>query len=165
MPKVQVTHKKLTDPNAKKAPRRDPVPVGRYHSIIMNVSQGTTKHDEPLLKITCEFQLVALIKEEGELEEKGIQGRRVYQDFIIQHSDDMPDMSERWRYELVSLLDATDVEYDDEGFDTDDLMQKPVIITVRHREGDKVDDNGEPIIFTNVKKVESPEEVDEDELI
>lgn len=165
MPRVKVTHKNLTDEEAKKAPKRTPLPVGPYHAVIQGASPGTTNHKTPLNKVSVEFQVVAKIEEDDTIVEKPYQGRRVYQDYITEHSDDMPDISEIWRYELVSLLDAAQVDYDDEGFDTDDLLQKPVIVHIKHRTGDKEDDNGDPIIFMNVKKVESPEKVDEDELI
>lgn len=165
MAKVQVKHNNITGEDAKQAPKKEPIPIGRYHALTMKVGTGVTNHKPiPFQKISVEYQLIARIEEEGELNEEQ-KGRRVYQDYILEADESRPELSEQWRYELVSLLDACGAEYDDDGFDTDDISQKQVIITVRHREGDKVNEDGEKMIFTNVKKVESAEQVNEDDLI
>lgn len=165
MAKVKVTHKGLTSEEAKEAPKREPVPPGQYHTLICNVSEGATRHSTPLSKISVEFQIIFMVGEDGQQDETH-QGRRVYQDFILEHDEGMPDLSEQRRWELVMLLDACNAEYDDEGFDPDDLKEKKVLITVRHREG-KEDDpvTGQKRIFTNVVKVDSTEPVEEGDLI
>lgn len=165
MAKVPVKHSDITSDDAKKAPKREPIPIGRYHAVTMKVNQGITGHKpEPFAKISVEFQIVAMIGEDGELDESH-KGRRVYQDYILEPDEMRPDLSEQWRYELVQLLDACDAEFDEDGFDDDDIKQKRVIISIRHRQGDKTDEDGNTIVFTNVKKVESAEEVSEDDLI
>jgi hypothetical protein len=164
MARVAVTHKNLTSEEATEAPKREPVPPGKYAAVIMNVSAGSTKHTTPLSKISVEFQIVHMIMEDGEKEETHA-SRRVYQDFILEDDPSMPDLSEQRRYELRMLLDACDVTFDDEGFDTDHLKEKAVHITVRHREGNKVDDDGNKRIFTNVVKVDSAEEIAASDLV
>lgn len=164
--KVQVTHRSLTSDEAKKAPRRDPVPVGTYHATIMNVSTGTTNHnDNPLMKISVEFQILFSIDPETGEKKEDQRNRRVYQDYILEHDDSRPDLSEQRRYELRQLLDACDADFNDEGFDTDDLQERTVVITVRHRESNKVDDEGNKRIFTNVSKVDTAEEIAEGDVI
>jgi hypothetical protein len=171
MAKVKVTHPGLTSQEAKDAPKREAVPPGRYHAQIMNVREGSTNHAEPLKKVTAEFQILFMIVEADE--EAGIEenqdvthkGRRVYQDYITEPENSSPDLSEQRRWELVQLLDATNAPYDDDGFDTDDLQEKVVIITVRHREGTKTDDDGKKRVFTNVTKVDTAEAIGDDDLV
>lgn len=165
MAKVKVSHPNITSEEAKEAPKREPVPPGKYHVLIMNVNQGSTKHSTPLSKISVEFQILFGLGEDGQKHDEEHAGRRVYQDFILEHDPSMPDLSEQRRWELVMLLDACNVEYDDDGFDTDHLKEKAVIITVRHREGSKTDDDGNKRIFTNVVKVDSSEPVDEEDIV
>lgn len=164
MAKVSVKHKSITSDEAKEAPKREPVPVGDYHAIIMNVMEGATRHENPLSKISVEFQVLFAVDEEGNQDDTHA-GRRVYQDYILEEAEGMPDMNEQRRYELVMLLDGCGVEYDDDGFDTDHLKEKTVVITVRHRTGNSKDDEGNPRIYTNVVKVDSTEAVAEGDVI
>lgn len=164
MARVAVTHPKLTGEDAKQAPKREPIPPGKYNAIIMNVSAGSTKHQTPLSKVSVEFQIVHQVLDDGETDDIH-KSRRVYQDYILEDDPSMPDLSEQRRYELRCLLDACDVDFDDDGFDTDDLKEKPVIITVRHREGNQLDDDGNKRIFTNVVKVDSAEEITSEQLV
>lgn len=165
MAKVKVTHPKLTSDDAKEAPKREPVPPGKYHAIIMNVQEGSTKHATPLSKVSVEFQLLFGLGADGKQHDETHKGRRVYQDYILEHDPSMTDLSDQRRWELVMLLDGAGVEYDDSGFDTDHLKEKTVIITVRHREGTKTDDDGNKMIFSNVTKVDSAEAVGEDDIV
>lgn len=164
MAKVKVTHKNLTSPDATTAPKREPVPPGPYHATIVGAAEGATKHSTPLHKISVVFQILFGVAEDGTHDESCI-GRRVYQDYIIEDDPSMPDLSEQRRYELRMLLDATGIPFDDEGFDLDDLKEKTVVITVRHREGSKLDDEGNKMVFTNVVKVDSTEQVDDSDLV
>jgi hypothetical protein len=164
MARVAVTHKALTGDDATTAPKREPVPPGKYHAIIMNVAEGSTKHKAPMSKISVEFQIVYRIAEDNSHDDQH-QARRVYQDFILEDDESMPDLSEQRRYELRMLLDACDIPFDDAGFDTDDLKEKPVIITVRHREGNSLDDDGNKRVFSNVVKVDSAEAIAAEDLV
>ena len=164
MAKVKVTHPGMTSKEAKTAPKREPIPPGKYAALIMNVNQGSTNHQTPLSKVSVEYQILHAMSEEGQHDETH-RGRRVYQDYILEHDPSMPDLSEQRRWELVMLLDACNADYDDDGFDPDHLKEKSVHITVRHREGNKVDDEGNKRIFSNVVKVDTAEEVSEDDIV
>lgn len=164
MAKVTIKHDGINDPDAKIPPKRTPVPAGQYAAIIASVKSGATK--KHLAKITVEYQLLYGITEADPHSEIH-KGRRVWQDYVLEPDDDYPDISQRRRFELRQLLDECDVTIDDDGsFDTDHLDQKPVVITVRHRPGSEKDpDTGEVPVFTNVVRVESSEQVAEDDLI
>jgi hypothetical protein len=164
VPKVKVKHAGITDSDAKKPPKREPVPEGDYAAIIMKAVPGGTRSNPPLSKVAVEFQILYEIKEDGSKDDT-IKGRRVFQDFILEPDESMPDLSERRRYELVMLLDATGVEYDDEGFDSDHLGNKTTVITVKHRQGNKPDDEGNLPTFTNVTKIDALSEGDDDDLL
>jgi hypothetical protein len=153
VPQVNIKHQNIKGDGAKKPPKRDPVPEGTYAAIIMKAPLKATNHDTPLAKIAVEFQLLYTINEDGSKDDS-IKSRRVFQDFILEPDDAMPDMSATWLYELRMLLDATGVEFTDEGFNSDHLVNKSVRITVKQRSGG-LDDDGEPRIFTNVKKIDS----------
>lgn len=165
MAKVKVTHPNLKGDEAKKPPRRDPVPPGWYHAQIMNISEGATKGNNPLAKITAEFQILFGVDENGEGQDTTSKGRRVYQDFILEADPSMQDISEQRRYELRMLLDACNVEFDEDGFDTDDLQEKVVVIKVTHRKGDKTDEDGNQMIFTNVRRIDSAEKIDDEDVV
>lgn len=165
MAKVKVTHPKLTSDDAKEAPKREPIPPGRYCAMIMKAAEGSTKHTTPLSKISVEFQILYGLGEDGQGHDETHLGRRVYQDYILEHDPTMEDLSEQRRWELVMLLDGAGVDYDDDGFDPDHLKEKTVIITVRHREGTKTDDDGNKRIFSNVTKVDSTEAVSADDIV
>lgn len=165
MARVRVTHQNITSEDASKKPKRVLVPAGQYAAMIMSANQGATKGNPPLAKVAVEFQIKYGLGEDGTEHDETHQGRRVYQDFVLEDDPTMADMSAQRRWELRMLLDACDVKFDDEGFDTDELLEKHVIITVRHRKGREQDDDGNPIFFTNVTKVDSEEAIDGDTLI
>jgi len=165
MAKVKVTHPNLTSEEAKEAPKREPIPPGRYHALIMNVTEGSTNHKTPLAKISVEYQILFGCGEDGQQHDETYMGRRVYQDYILEHDPSMQDLSDQRRWELVMLLDATGVDYGDDGFDTDEMKEKTVVITVRHREGSKVDEDGNKRIFSNVTKVDSATAPGDDEIV
>lgn len=164
MPVVKIKHQNIKGDDATKPPKRDPVPEGDYAAIIMKAPLKATNHKPPLAKVVVEFQLIYAINEDGTKDET-IKGRRVFQDFILEPAETMPDMSATWLYELRMLLDATNVEFTDEGFDSDHLVSKSVRITVKNRPGDP-DDDGFPRVFSNVKKIDSLEgSADDDDLV
>lgn len=165
MPEVKVTHKGLTSDEAKEAPKRTPVPAGNYHAIIMGAALKMTKGAPPLQKVSVEFQLLYGIEENGSGHDEGSQGRRVWQDYIVEDDDRYPDISETRRHELRQLLDATEIAFTDSGFNSDHLLNKSVVITIRHRKGDRADEDGNFPIFTNVVKVDTAEAVAADDLV
>lgn len=168
MPVVKVTHPDITDEDAKKPPKRDPVPEGDYAAIIMKAPAGATKASEksptPLAKIAVEFQILYAIAKDGSTDD-ALKGRRVFQDFVLEPDETMPDLSKRRAYELVMLLDATSVAYTKTEFNSDHLISKSVKITVKHREGDKKDDEGDFPIFTNVTRIDTLASADSDDLV
>jgi hypothetical protein len=164
MPEVKVTHSALTSDDARKAPKREPIPPGTYQAIIVSAPAGATRHTPPLAKVSVEFQILFAIAEDKSHDETH-QGRRVYQDYILEPEAAKPDMNEIRRYELRMLLDAAEVEYTDAGFNTDHLVNKNAIITVKHRKGRQADDDGNYPIFTNVVKVDTATPVDADALV
>lgn len=157
MPKVKVTHPNMSSPDATTPPVRTPIEPGVYEAAIVNVGVGTTKGDHKLMKITVSYQVLARILEDGGKEPVEA-GRRVFQDYILEADPNYPDLSDQRRFELRQLLDAANVEFDDDGFDTDAFVTEPhrrVRITVRHREGNETDENGKKRVFTNVSKVDA----------
>lgn len=165
MPDVRITHESITNDEAKKPPKREPVPEGYYHAAIVQGKPGSTNHKPPLVKISVEFQLLFKTDENGEeKEEAGVQGRRVYQDYILEPEDGKPDLNDVRRYELRQLLDAAAVPYTDQGFNTDHLAGKTVLILVKHRTGNQQDEDGNFPIFTNVRRVDSVGPVSADDL-
>lgn len=164
MPEVKITHAGITSEDAKTAPKREPVPEGTYQAVIVSAPSGATNHKPPLAKVSVEFQLLYAVNEDGSQDDSH-QGRRCYQDYILEPEPAKPDMNEIRRYELRMLLDAAEVEYTDEGFNTDHLVNKNVIITVKHRKGRQQDEDGNYPIYTNVVKVDSAVPVDADALV
>lgn len=161
MPEVKVKHDKLTDPDAaNKPPRRDPVAPGAYIAVIMGAPMGVTKGAPPLNKVMVEFQIL-----HNEKMETAEQGRRVFQDYILEPDPGKPDLNAQRRWELRMLLDAAGVVYTDDGFNTDHLLTKTVKITVRHRNGTQKDEDGRLPVFTNVVKVDTTEEIKDEELV
>ena len=142
MPQVKVTHEKLTSEDSKTAPVRVPIPPGNYHALIMAAQLRATRGTPPLQKVSVEFQLIYGIEEDGTGHDETSQGRRVYQDYILEHDDRYADISAQRRYELRMLLDATDIAFTDEGFNTDHLHNKSVVITVRHRKAKEANPRG-----------------------
>lgn len=162
MPEVKISHDKLTDPEAAaKPPKRDPVAPGVYIAVIMGAPLGVTKGAPPLRKLSCEFQI--LNDEKGGVSE---QGRRVFQDYILEKHPSQTDLNAQRRWELRMLLDAAGVPYTDDGFNSDHLVTKTVKITVRHRPGKEIDEEtGKVNVFTNVVKVDTTEDIKEEDLV
>lgn len=170
MARVTIKHEGIKDDDATVPPKRDPVPEGNYNALIVAAHQSATSSSPPLAKVAVQFQIVSRLADEGQEapppDAEKDAGRRVFQDYIIEPDPTMPQMNDQRKYELRCLLDAAKVDFDDTGFDTDDLLNKPVKIKVRHRRGTKVDpDTNELPIFTNVRKVESLEEISSDDLV
>ena len=163
MPQVAIKHASITDPDAKKAPKRLVVPPGDYAVIIMSATFGATKGKPPLAKVSVEFQVIHrfIEDEDNDLE---LKKRRIYQDFILEPSGEFPDIDAMRRHELVMLLDATETAYTDAGFNTDHLISKCVRITIKHRTSGENDD-GTPRVFTNTTKIDTLEEIDEEDLV
>ncbi len=169
MARVAVRHKDITKDDAKKRPVRKLVPEGRYSALVANAKTGASSTN--LAKMTVEFQLTGVLDEEsGAIETEGddvkkLIGQRIFQDYLLEEDTRYPELAKMHRYELVRLLDATDAPYDNEGFDTDDIEGKGVLIRVVHREGNKTDDDGNKIVFANVKDVDNPEPISEEDLV
>jgi hypothetical protein len=165
MAKVKVAHKGLGSDDAKDAPKREPVAPGQYAAQTMGAVFGPTRHSPPLEKVSVEFQILYGIGADGDEHDETFQGRRVYQDYILEPDPSMPDLNDQRRFELRQLLDATAAPFDDDGFDTDDLINKTVHITIKHRKGKQPDDDGHYPVFTNVTKVDTAEKVEADDLV
>lgn len=163
MAEVKVTHKDLGSEESKVPPKREVLPEGEYMSVIMGANVGTTNFQPPLYKVAVEFQILHSTKEP---ENEAYKGRRVFQDYIVEHDPANEEMSAQRRYELRMLLDATNTPFTDDGFNTDHLVQKACRITIKHRRGKAPADPKEPTpIFMNVRKVDSPEDASEEDLI
>lgn len=161
MPEVKVKHDKLTDPDAAtKPPKRDPVAPGVYIALIQAAPMGVTKGSPPLSKMSVEFQLL-----HNDKNDTAEAGRRVFQDYILEKDPTKTDLNAQRRWELRMLLDAAGVPYTDDGFNTDHLLTKTVKITVRHRNGTQVDEDGKLPVFTNVVKVDTTEEIKDEDLV
>lgn len=161
MPEIKTNHDKLTDPNAlQKPPKRPPVAAGVYVAIIMAAPLGVTKGSPPLNKISVEFQIL-----HSEKNDETEAGRRVFQDYILEKDPSKADLNAQRRWELRMLLDAAAVAYTDDGFNTDHLLTKVVKITVRHRNGTQVDEDGKLPVFSNVVKVDTTEEIRDEDLV
>ena len=165
MPEITVTHKNLTGDEAKTAPKRNPVPPGSYHAIIMSAALKLTKATPALQKVSVEFQILFGVDEKGEGHDDTSQGRRVWQDYIVEDDERYPDISETRQHELRQLLDATEIAFTATGFNSDHLVNKNVVITVRHRKSDRQDDEGNYMVFTNVVKVDTAEKVSPEDLV
>jgi hypothetical protein len=162
MPEVKVNHDKLTDPEAAtKPPKREPIKPGVYIAIIQAAPMGVTKGSPPLAKMSVEFQILHAA-EKGDTSEAG---RRVFQDYILEKDPSKTDLNAQRRWELRMLLDATGVPYTDNGFNTDHLVTKTVKITVRHRNGTQVDEDGKLPVFTNVVKVDTADDIKDEDLV
>lgn len=162
MPDVRVTHDSLSSDDAATPPKREVIPVGTYVALIQDVKPGSTQGTPPLAKITVEFNI--LHDENGD---DKLQGRRVFQDFILEKESNRESLNQARRYELRQLLDATETPYTDEGFNTDHMLNRTVVITVRHRKGKprNAEEEKDPPIFTNVTKIDTAEEVTDDDIL
>jgi hypothetical protein len=161
MARVDVKHQGLTNPESKKMPPRTPIPNGVYNSLIVNVQGGLTKTTPSLNKLTVEFQILY----QSETHDEGFKNRRVFQDYVLEPgANDETNLLRR--AQLVQLLDATGTQYDDAGFDDDDLKNKPCRITIRSKAGKEKDQmTGETIVFSNVVMVDTAEEINKDSII
>jgi len=163
MPEVRVTHDHITgEEAAAKPPKKEPVKPGTYVAVIMAAPTGVTKGPPVLNKLAVEFQI---LHADDETKSVLFAGRRVYQDYILEKDPSKPDLSTQRRWELRMLLDAANVAYTDQGFNTDHLVTKTVKITVRQRTGTQADEEGKFPVFSNVVKVDTAEKVDESELV
>lgn len=164
MPEVNVTHESLSGSDATSAPKREPVPPGLYKALVMSCPLGTTRGTPPLQKISAEFQLLHQVMEDEKIDDS-VSGRRVYQDFILEKDPSYPSLDSQRRYELRMLLDATGTPFTDKGFNTDHIVNKTVMITVRHRTGRTPDEHGNLPVFSNVVKIDTAEKVNEEDLV
>jgi hypothetical protein len=164
VPEVNVTHESLSGSDATTAPKREPVPPGLYKALIMSCPLGTTRGTPPLQKISAEFQLLHQVMEDEKIDDS-VSGRRVYQDFILEKDPSYPSLDSTRRYELRMLLDATGTPFTDKGFNTDHVVNKTVMITVRHRTGRQPDEHGNLPVFSNVVKIDTAEKVNEEDLV
>jgi hypothetical protein len=161
MARVEVKHGGMTNPDAKKIPPRTPIPSGVYNALIVGVQNGLTKQTPALQKVTVEFQILY----SSEKKEETFKNRRVFQDYVLE-SGSNEETNQLRRAQLVQLLDATKTPYDDNGFDDDDLKNKPCRITIRSKKGNEVDPiSNQPIMFANVVMVDTAEEVDQSALV
>ncbi len=161
--KVKFKTTKLTDPKtAEKPPPREPVAEGVYGASIMAIAMGTTNTTPVLQKMTCEFQVLYAC----ESNDRKYAGRRVFQDYVLEEwPNDTEGRTQRDMYSLTQLLRNAGVPFTDDGFNANLLIGKSVKITVRHRKGSKVDENGQRPVFTNVVMVDSIEDVNTEDLV
>lgn len=167
MPELTVKHKNLdSDEAAQPPPKREPVEQGDYHAVIGSVKPGVTNFEPALEKITIEYKILHDDKNDTKR-----QGRSVWQDYITEPDPD-EHKAKRSAYEIRRLFEATgtpftvDPETKLSTFNTDHLINKPVKITVRHRLGNKIDPStGQFPVFHNVVKVDTVEDVDDEDLV
>jgi hypothetical protein len=162
MPHVAITHRNMTSAEAAAAPVRRAVEPGNYEAAIVAVSLGTTRGASRLMKMTVSYQILRRV-DADEKTAYSEQGRRVFQDYILQEDASQPDISELRRWDLRQLLDATGVPFNDDGFNTDDFITEPfkrVVITIKHRYGKEPDESGERPVYTNVSKVDANLDLD-----
>lgn len=165
MPEVKVSHPTISGDDAKKRPRREPVPDGQYAAIIMGAPLGGTSTSPPLQKLSIEFQVLYAINEDKSHDDT-YKGRRVYQDYILEHDAANQEWSEKRRWQLRMLLDASEIPFTDSGFNSDHLVNKTVLITVYTKAGKERDaDTGEIIQFTNIKRVDSLTQIADSEIL
>jgi len=153
MASVRVTHHGLTSDEATKPPLRNPVEPGEYKVKIVRAEASITRSSPPLTKVTVEFSIIHGIGEDGEAVDKEA-GRRLFQDYILDPDPNYPGLDEVRVYELRQMLDATHIEYTDEGFDTDHLNGLLVNVKVKHRKGKTPDEDGRIPVFANVYHVD-----------
>lgn len=172
MPEVRSKLKGVGSDDAKKPPpRREPIEPGCYHALIMGVKQGVTRYEPVQDKISVEFQILHRADDGDEK----YAGRRVWQDYVLEpvpgQDDESLRISKVRRYELRQLLDASDTPYSEDSetdevlFNTDHMMNKAVKIWVHHRYGKQKDEHGKLPVFENVRKVDTAEEADDEELV
>lgn len=167
---VRVKHPGIGTDDAKKPPKREPLPEGDYEATIMAANPGATNGSPPVQKVSVEFQILHAIKEDGSIEFESCAKRRAFQDYVLEPDERYPDMNETRRWEVQQLVDATGIPFELENgllaFDTDHLQGKIVRITIRHRKGRDIDEaTGQPKIFTNVTKVDSAEDPAEGDIV
>lgn len=162
--KVRVTHQNFASDETKVAPKREPVPPGTYVAMIMAAPLGVTRGTPVLQKLSVEFQIMHSAENAAD---QAQQGRRVFQDYILEHDAANVDLSRQRAYELRMLLEGAGVPFDDEGFDPSQLVAKVVKITVRHRLGrpDPQNPTAAVPVFSNVTKVDTNETINEADLI
>lgn len=165
MPVVKVTHKALTSDDAKTAPKRTPVPPGVYHAVIMSAAHKLTRGSPPLQKVSVEFQILFGVEEDGSGHDETSTSRRVWQDYICEDDERYPEISETRQHELRQLLDSAGCPFTDTEFNSDHLLNKNVMVTVRHKKGSEADADGNYPIYSNVVKVDSVEKVSEGDLV
>lgn len=160
MPEIKIQHNLNS---ADKPPPRVAIPPGTYDSLIVQVTVGLTKQTPSLGKFTLEFRI--LKDSEGKTDHAG---RRVYQDYIYEQSND-PEKDAREAYRIRQLLDATGVTYQESGgafaFNSDHLQNKAVKIQVSQKPGTKPGPDGTLTIFNRVDRVDTAEALREEEVI
>ena len=161
MPAVKVEHNVK---DATKPPPRQPLPSGNYDALIANSVIGLTKKTG-LDKLTIEYRIVKTT--EGDA---AFGGRRVYQDYVLQRGTD-EEMNAREAFRIRQLLDATGITYttatDGGGFEfnSDQMHNKAVRITVTQRPGTQPNPDGVIPIFNNVDRVDMAGQLDADAVI
>lgn len=163
MPEMKVSHADITSDDATKAPPpKEVIPSGVYHAAIMQALPGLTKTTPPLSKMSVEYQILF----RAEDKDQTMQGRRVYQDYVLEKMPTDERMSQLWRKELVELLIATGTPYTAAGFNSDHLLTKEVKIQVIQRSGRVKDPetNAFPI-FNGVKKVDTAVDIPDGDIV
>lgn len=163
MARVAVSHEGMKDPGAAVAPKREPVPEGTYMALITKTVMGSTNKAPILSKMSVEFQILHGFRSAEKDETHS--GRRVYQDYILDPDPRYEDLSKTRRAELVQLLEATSAPFDAAGFDDDDILNKTVKIVVKHRKSREPDSDGNHRVFTQIDKIDSAEEVNQDDIV
>lgn len=157
MAKVKVNHKqKLTSDDAAKAPPREMPENGEYLAKIVGVTGGVTKGIPPLKLINVDWQLVHQILEDKKTSTKW-QGKHVWQNMILEHDASNPQWNSQRLYEIRMLVDATKIDYDDDGFDPDHLVGKTARIWIKSKRGEPQPGQSieEAPVFTNIYKYDT----------
>ena len=163
MPEVKVSHADITADDATKAPPpKQVIPSGVYHAAIMQVVAGLTKTTPPLNKITVEYQILFRADDKN----TDMQGRRVFQDYVLEKMPTDERLSQTWRKELTELLIATGTPYTAAGFNTDHLLTKEVKIQIIQRAGRVMDPETKTFpIFNGVKKVDTATDIPDGDIV
>jgi len=159
MPAVKVEH---DVGNATKPPPRQPLPPGTYDALVANSTIGLTKQTG-LTKLTIEYRIVKTA--EGDA---AFGGRRVYQDYVLQRGLD-DEMNAREAFRIRQLLDATGITYTSGGgsfeFNSDQMHNKAVRITVTQRPGKQPNAEGVIPVFNNVDRVDMAGVLDDADVV
>ena len=113
-----------------------PLEAGDYLLRMQRITEVKTKGGNPMIKAS--FQVVKKVG--GEAEEKGIQGRLVFENFVMEHNN--PKVGEISRDRLGKYASAVGITKDLDGdfSELGDYLETPFVGTLKVKEGN----NGYP---------------------